>query len=236
LAFVIAAPGEVLRARGFSFTPLEAVQMTMRRAIVVATAVLTLLILPAMAAVESYKIDPVHSTVSFTIRHLVSRVRGNFTELSGAIQLDRDNPAEAKITATIATASVNTANEKRDEHLRSPDFFDAEKYPAITFESNGVKVHSAERVTLMGNLTMHGVTKPVSLDVTGLGFGSDPWGGFRAGFEAETTLNRKDYGIVWNSVLDTGGLALGDEVKVEILIEAIREKESLPTEESGSGN
>jgi len=183
---------------------------------------------PARAAVETYEIDTVHSSVSFTIRHLVSRVQGRFTTFSGTILLDRDNPATARVKAEIDAGSIDTANTDRDNHLRSPDFFDTSKFPKILFESTGVTVQSKDKVTLKGNLTMHGVTLPVSLEVTGLGYGTGMRSEFKAGFEARTTLSRKDFGIVWNKALDAGSLVLGNEVEVDLLVEAVR-KEPAPS-------
>src|SRR5262245_16654736 len=177
--------------------------------------------LPA-AAEETFKIDAAHSSVNFSIHHLVSKVQGRFGKLSGTIQLDRANPSGAKVKAEIDASSIDTGIADRDNHLRSPDFFDATTFPQIVFESTGVSSSSPEKATLKGNLTLHGVTKPVSLEVAGLGSGPGMRGEYRAGFEGRTTVNRKDFGITWNRTLDAGGVVLGDDVEIDILIEAVR--------------
>lgn len=182
---------------------------------IAAATLVVLAIAPALAAPTVYKIDPVHSSVGFTVRHIVSRVPGRFTEFSGEITVDKESPEASKVTAEIDAKSMNTANPKRDDHLKSPDFLDVEKYPKVTFVSTSAKSTGKDKTTVTGDLTLHGVTKPVTLDVTWLGFM-----GPKAGFEARTTINRKDFGIVWNRALDQGGMMLGDEVDVVLLIEA----------------
>jgi polyisoprenoid-binding protein YceI len=186
-------------------------------------ALICLVIAPAVAAPEVFKVDPNHSQVGFTIRHLVSRVPGHFSTYSAEITLDQDNLTASKVTAEIDTASIDTANPKRDAHLKSADFFNAEKNPKITFVSTSVVATTKEQLKVMGNLTMAGVTKPVTLDVKVLGIMPDPFGsgGKRAGFEAKTTLNRKDFGIVWNKTFDVGGTMLGDDVDVTLLVESV---------------
>ena len=163
-----------------------------------------------------FEIDNAHSSVSFRVRHLVSIVRGQFTRFSGELLLDQNNLARSSVHATIDAASINTNHEKRDEHLRSGDFFDAATYPSITFESKQI---AGEHLT--GNLTMHGVKKEVTLIFISHGFTPDASGKKRAGFSVTTSLNRKDFGISWNKVLDQGGTMVGDEVPVEIEIEAV---------------
>ena len=150
------------------------------RPFAVLLSLLGFLAIPA-AAEETYQIDPVHSTVSFTIRHLISRVQGRFGKFQGTILTDPANPASAKVKAEIDAGSIDTGITDRDNHLRSADFFDAAKYPKISFESSEATVQSPEKVTLKGNLSMHGVTKPVILEVTGLGFGPGMRGEARAG-------------------------------------------------------
>ena len=191
------------------------------RPFAVLLSLLGFLALPAEAE-ETYQIDPVHSTVSFTIRHLISRVQGRFGKFQGTILTDQANPASAKVKAEIDAGSIDTGITDRDNHLRSADFFDAAKYPKISFESSEATVQSPEKVTLKGNLSMHGVTKPVILEVTGLGFGPGMRGEARAGFEGKTTLSRKDFGISWNKPMDAGNLLLGDEVEVTIYLEAVK--------------
>ena len=180
---------------------------------------------PARAAVEDFKIDPAHSAVTFTIRHFLSKVPGSFQKLSGTIAFDASDPGTAKVAAEIDATSISTGNEGREKHLKSPDFFDVEKFPTLTFASTAVvKGSSADSMTLKGDLTMHGVTKPVEVKVTSLGALTDAWGNHRAAFEGTTTINRKDFGITFNKVLDAGSTMLGDEVAVTLNIEAVKKK------------
>jgi len=181
--------------------------------------------LPA-AAGDTYTVDKVHSEVLFTIKHLMSRVTGKFQDFSASIQIDRAKPENSSVEVTIKTASINTSETKRDDHLRSPDFFDAAKYPEITFKSSKIAAKSKDAFEVAGTLTIRGVSKPVTLPVTFLGDLKDPWGNERSGFEVTTTLNRKDYGILWNKALDQGGFVLGDEVKVTINLEAVKQKQA----------
>jgi polyisoprenoid-binding protein YceI len=179
----------------------------------------------AAAAAEPvvYKIDPNHSAVSFTVRHFVSNVPGRFGDFDGTIVYDAQNPAASSVKLNVRSASIDTNNENRDKHLRSADFFDVEKHPALTFVSTAVKKADADTLEVTGDLTMHGVTKQVTVPVDFLGSMKNPRGGEKAGFETAFTLDRKDYGIVWNRALDTGGAMLSDDVKVTIAIEADRE-------------
>ena len=180
--------------------------------------------LPLFAA-DLYNIDKVHSAAEFKIRHMVSQVGGKFDDFGGSVNFDKANPANSTVEFTIQTASIDTATPDRDKHLRSADFFDVEKYPTITFKSTKIAAGGLkDSYNVTGNLTMHGVTKTVTLPVAFLGFVKDPWGNDRAGFELETTLNRKDYGIVWNQALDAGGYLLGDDVKIAINLEAVKKK------------
>jgi len=190
--------------------------MSKIRNLMVATAALAALSLsPALAAPEIYKIDPAHSQASFSIHHLVSRVQGRFRTLGGEITLDKENWAASKVTAEIDATSIDTGNEKRDGHLKSDDFFKTEKNPKITFVSTAVTAPGKDKLTVAGNLTMAGVTKPVTLDVTITGVMPG-----LAGFEAKTKVNRQDFGIFWNHTLDAGGVVLGDEVDITITVEA----------------
>jgi polyisoprenoid-binding protein YceI len=177
----------------------------------------------AADAAETLVIDRVHSGASFQIRHFVSKVNGRFTDFSGTIVADQAKPEASSVEFTVKTASIDTDQENRDKHLRSADFFDAEKYPEITFKSTSVKAAGKDKFDVTGNLTMHGVTKQVTLPVTHLGTvgsGKDA----RYGFETTTTLDRKDYGIVWNKALDAGGFMLGDDVTVTINLAAVPPK------------
>jgi len=184
----------------------------------------TLTAAAALAAPETFVSDRPHCQANFSIRHMMSQVSGRFDDFAATIVLDRANPAASSVEFHIKTASINTGVADRDNHLRSPDFFDAAKNPEITFKSASVKPKGKDLFEVTGDLTMHGVTKRITLPVTFFGFMKDPWGNERAGFEVNTTLNRKDYGITWNKALDNGGVLLGDEVRVTINIEALAKK------------
>jgi polyisoprenoid-binding protein YceI len=179
---------------------------------------------PSWAAVEAYDIDKVHSEAGFQIRHLVSQVHGRFNDFAGSIQIDRDKPEASSVMFTAKTASVDTGNPKRDEDLRSPNFFDTAKLPEMSFKSTKIVAKDKDHFEVTGPLTLHGVTKDVTLKVSFGGFAKDPWGGERAGFDVTTTLNRKDFGMTWNKTLDAGGYLLGDEVQVQIAVEAVKKK------------
>jgi len=174
----------------------------------------------ASAAPTTWVIDPNHSSVEFSIRHLFSKVPGKFTKFSGTIVYDAANAASSSVKAEIDAASISTANEKRDGHLKSEDFFDVAKYPTIVFESTSTTGAGENKLKVAGNLTMHGVTKPVTLDVTFLGAGPGMGGRQVSGFEAVTKVNRKDFNIIWNRNLDQGGTLLGDDVDIRLNIEA----------------
>ena len=178
---------------------------------------------PARAA-DAYKIDKGHSEVSFQIRHLVTNVRGRFNDFEGNVALDPANLEQSKVDFRIKAASIDTGNADRDKHLRTGDFFETEKYPEIIFKSKSIKSTGKNSYDVTGDFTMHGVTKQITLPVTFLGTAKDPWGGSRAGFETATTLDRKDYGIVWNKALDNGGALLGDDVKVAISLESVKDQ------------
>jgi polyisoprenoid-binding protein YceI len=177
---------------------------------------------PAAAPAGTYEIDLAHSSVGFQVRHLFSKVPGRFTKFSGAIQFDPGKPAATQVTVEIDAASINTDNAKRDEHLRSADFFDAAQFPKITFKSTAVKLIDATHATMTGDLTMRGVTKPVTLDVELLGHGPNGRGGLLAGFAAKGKLNRTDFGVQWNRALEGGGSLLGDEVELSLSVEAVK--------------
>jgi polyisoprenoid-binding protein YceI len=166
--------------------------------------------------------DHAHSSVDFTVRHmLVSKVRGRFTKWSGTLELDEQNPSRARVDVTIDVASVDTHEPQRDAHLRSGDFFEADKHPHITFKSKRVEAKAGDRLAVTGDLTIRGTTREVVLDVERGGIvAKDPWGKRRAGFTASLTINRKDFGVSFNQVLDQGGLALGEEIAISIEIEA----------------
>ncbi len=182
--------------------------------------------LPTRAQAADWEIDPVHSGVSFKIRHFFSKVPGKFGKFAGVINFDPKNPAAASVKVTIQAASINTDNEGRDKHLRSPDFFDAEKFAQLSFVSTGVKVVDATHWQVAGNLTIKGVTKPVTLEVEYTGTGA-AFGGNVSGFNAKTKINRQDFGVSWNKAVE-GTSILGDEVEIEINIEAGEVKPAAP--------
>ncbi|MFX4271537.1 YceI family protein [Propionibacteriaceae bacterium Y1685] len=169
----------------------------------------------------TWAIDPAHSEVAFTVRHLMSKVRGTFGDFSGEITTTDSDPANSKVNATIKLASVNTGNEMRDNHLRSDEIFAAEGNPEVTFVSTGITGADGDYV-ISGDLTLHGVTKPVDLKAEFLGVATDAYGAVRLGAEATTTLNRKDFGIDFNVPLDGGKLLLGDKIDLTLTIEAAK--------------
>jgi len=193
-----------------------------------ALAVLILAAAP-LFAVETFTVDKVHSNAQFTIRHLMSKVTGKFTDVEGAVQVDRAKPEASAVEFKIKTASIDTANKQRDDHLRSPDFFDAANNPEITFKSTKMKATGKDSYQVTGTLTIRGVSKEITVPVTLLGEMKDPWGNDRVGFEVQTTLNRKDYNILWNKTLDAGGYLLGDDVTVALTLEAVKKKEEPAT-------
>ncbi|MEQ1758957.1 MAG: YceI family protein [Vicinamibacterales bacterium] len=169
----------------------------------------------------TYAIEKAHSEVFFQVRHLVTKVRGRFSDFDGSVVMDEDNPGLSSVKFNIKAASVDTNVTDRDNHLRSGDFFAADEHPELTFVSKKITKKGADSFDVLGDLTIRGTTKEVSLPVSFLGKAKDPWGQNKVGFEAETTLNRKDFGLNWNAALETGGLLVGDEVKVNLSIQAI---------------
>jgi len=187
-------------------------------------AVLLALAAPVAGLAQStWNLDPTHSHASFTIRHLViSNVRGDFQKLSGSVKLDEKDVTKSSVEATLETASIDTRVADRDTHLRSPDFFDAAKYPTITFKSTRVEKAGAGKLKVTGDLTIKGVTKQVTLAVDGpTAEVKDPWGNTRRGLAASTTLDRRDFGLTWGKVIEAGPV-VGDEVKIEIEGELIK--------------
>lgn len=169
----------------------------------------------------TWTIDTAHSSVSFIARHLgLSKVRGSFTRFSGTIEVAA-NHLDSKVSVAIDTTSVVTGDDQRDTHLRSADFFDTETHREITFESTVVR-EGEDGYEVEGNLTVHGTTRPVVLDVEFTGISPDPWGGTRAGFEATTTVSRKEFGVEFDIPLDGGGLVVGDKIKIELDVEAVK--------------
>ena len=182
------------------------------------------LALPAFAFATTWTIDPDHSNVGFKVRHLmVSNVKGSFEKHTGTVEIDDKDITKSKVEVSIDTNSINTNVIKRDEHLRSADFFDVAKFPTMTFVSKKVVKDGKDNLKVTGDLTLHGVTKQVVLDVEGPTKESkDPWGNIRRGATATTKINRKDFGLVWNAALETGGVAVGEEITITLEIEMIK--------------
>ncbi|MDQ6727253.1 MAG: YceI family protein [Actinomycetota bacterium] len=171
----------------------------------------------------TYALDTGHTTIEFIGRHLmITKVRGRFTDFSGAIVVG-DAPADSSVNVTIQTASVESSDEKRDGHLRSPDFLDAEQYPTITFTSTKVDLGRDGTAKVTGDLTVKDVTRPVTLEVEFDGAQADPWGGQRLGFSAHTEIDREDWGLTWNVALETGGVLVGKKIRLEFNVEAVRQ-------------
>ena len=175
---------------------------------------------------STYKIDPAHSSANFapTIRHMmITNVRGGFNNVSGAIVWDAANPSATTIDATIDATTIDTREPKRDEHLRSADFFDVEQFPTIAFKSTAVKAKGDDELEVTGDLTIHGVTKPVVLKVEGpTAEGKDPWGNSRIGASATTKIKRSEFGLTWNAALEAGGVLVADDLKIEVEVSLIK--------------
>ncbi|HQF63078.1 MAG TPA: YceI family protein [Anaerolineaceae bacterium] len=172
----------------------------------------------------SWQIDTAHSQIQFTVRHLmISKVRGSFEKFSGMVALDESAPANTTVDVQIETGSVNTREPQRDGHLRSPDFFNSEAFPLMTFKSKRVDVVDGHHAKLIGDLTIRDVTREVTLDVEYLGQAKSPWGTTSAGFTATTKINRKDWNLTWNQALETGGVLVGEEVEISIELELVKQ-------------
>ena len=171
----------------------------------------------------TWTFDLSHSSVSFSVRHLmIAKVRGQFAVWGGSLEIDDADITKSKIDVTIDATTIATQDEKRDAHLRSADFFDVETYPKLTFVSTRIEKLADDELAVHGDLTIHGVTKPVKLAVELNGQAQDPWGGTRAGFSAKTTINRKDFGLNWNAALEAGGVLVGEKVEIALEIQAIK--------------
>jgi len=170
---------------------------------------------------RTYAIDKTHSELLFQVRHLVTKVRGRFTDFDGSVTIDSADPDRSSVNLSIKAATIDTGTADRDAHLRSDDFFGVETHPQLTFRSTKVAKKSDELYEVTGTLSIRGVAKEITLPVTFLGTAKDPWGNERAGFETEITINRKDFGLTWNAALETGGFLVGDEVKISASIQAI---------------
>ena len=168
------------------------------------------------AGITTWKIDPAHSHVEFAVKHMmITTVRGRFSEVTGDIHLDESRFTASKVDIVVNVSSIDTREPQRDTHLRSADFFDVEKFPTLTFRSTNVD-GTLDEFRLTGDLTIHGVTRPITLDVTFEGEGKDPWGGTRASFSAHGKFDRRDFGLTWNVALETGGILVSNEVKINI--------------------
>lgn len=176
------------------------------------------------AKTTTYGIDKAHSEVTFQVRHLLTKVRGRFSDFEGTIEYDEQHPDNSSVRFTIEATSIDTNEKDRDTHLRSADFFEIEKFRTLTFESQSIVGKGTNQFDVTGDLTVHGVTRPVTFDVSFLGKAKDPWGNERIAFEADTTINRKDFGLHWNAALETGGFLVGDDVKISLSIQAVPAK------------
>lgn len=174
-----------------------------------------------MSDTRSFRIDKTHSEAVFTVRHLITKVRGRFTDFEGTVAYNAAQPELSSVQFAIQAASIDTSEPNRDAHLRSADFFDVETYPTLTFTSTSVAPAGTSGFAVTGTLSMHGVAREIRLPVTFHGFATDPWGNERAGFESEIKLNRKDFGLNWNAALETGGFLVGDEVTVSLSVQAV---------------
>jgi polyisoprenoid-binding protein YceI len=173
---------------------------------------------------KTYKMDPAHSSAHFVVRHMmVTNVRGGFRSVNGTVVFDPEDPAGSSIEAVIDAASISTMDDQRDAHLRSADFLDVEKYPTITFQSTKVERTGDDEWKATGELTIHGVTRPVVLKIEGpTAEGKDPWGNIRIGASAATKIKRSDFGLTWNAALETGGILVGDDLKIELDVSLIK--------------
>src|SRR5262245_35214822 len=182
--------------------------------------------LEATSTAQSYDIDKMHSELAFQVRHLLTRVRGRFTDFSGTIVFDQAHPEQSSAALTIDAGSIDTGTTDRDNHLRSSDFFAVDEHPTLTFQSAHVVKTGDDTYDVTGILTIRGMAKEITLPITYLGTAKDPWGNVRAGFETSITLNRREFGLTWNAALETGGFLLGDDVQVNLSIQAIAQAES----------
>jgi len=183
-----------------------------------------LFIFPSMATASTWQIDPVHTNIQFSVRHMmISNVKGVFHKFTGAFEIDDKDITKSKASSVIDVNSIDTGIEKRDEDLRSANFFDVAKYPTMTFVSKRFSRTGANKFKMIGDLTIHGITREVALDIEGLEtVVKDPWGNMRRGVTMTTKINRKDFGLTYNKVLETGGVVVGDEVAINIEVEMIK--------------
>jgi polyisoprenoid-binding protein YceI len=177
--------------------------------------------LDATKPIQAYAVDKMHSEVAFQVRHLLTKVRGRFTEFTGTVLFDQEHPEQASASLSIDASSIDTGTPDRDTHLRSDDFFAVGTHPKLSFESSRVVKTGDDTYDVVGTLTIRGIAKEITLPVTYFGTAKDPWGTVRAGFETSLTLNRKDFGLTWNAALETGGFLVGDEVRINLSIQAV---------------
>ncbi|MBI2940472.1 MAG: polyisoprenoid-binding protein [Chloroflexi bacterium] len=174
--------------------------------------------------VATWTIDPAHTQVEFAVRHMmVTTVRGRFATFSGSVRADEADPARSSVEVTIDASSIDTREAQRDGHLRSPDFLDAEQFPTLAFRSRRVEALGGDRYRVVGDLTIRDITREAVLDTTFEGRAKDPWGGERAGFSARTSFDRRNYGLTWNIPLEAGGIVVGNEVKISLEVELVRQ-------------
>jgi polyisoprenoid-binding protein YceI len=175
-------------------------------------------------AASTWNLDPAHSVAEFKVRHMmISNVKGQFTVLSGKLTLDENDVTKSRVEASIEASSIHTREPQRDAHLKSADFFDAEKHPVLTFQSTAVERTGADELAVTGDLTIHGVTRPVVFKVEGpTAPAKDPWGNIRIGASAVTKISRKDFGLAWNSALETGGVLIGDEITITLEVQFVK--------------
>jgi polyisoprenoid-binding protein YceI len=177
---------------------------------------------PAAGAKTAWKLDPAHSIVEFSAKHLmITTVKGRITDIEGIIYTDEANPKNSSVEATLKTVSLDTRTDQRDQHLRSADFLDVEKYPEIRFRSTRIEGDKPS-FKLTGDLTIRDVAKPITLDVEFEGETKDPWGGERVGFSATGKIDRRDFGLTWNQALETGGVVVGNEIKINLEVQAVK--------------
>ena len=178
----------------------------------------------AAPATTTWNIDPAHSHAQFKVKHMmISNVKGEFTSVKGALNYDSENIANSSVEASIDATTINTREPQRDAHLKSADFFDVEKFPTLTFKSTKVIRKGEGELAVAGDLTIHGVTRSVVFEVEGPSAAvKDPWGNTRFGLEATTKINRKDFGLTWNTILDAGGIAVGEEVSITLDVEFVK--------------
>lgn len=182
-------------------------------------------------APSTWKIDASHSLVEFSVKHMmIATVKGRFGQIEGEVAVDSANLTQAAFNITVDMSSIDTRDPGRDQHLKSADFFDVDQFPTMTFRSKALTKRDDDEFTLVGDLTIHGETKETEFELTYEGQAKDPWGNERVGFSARAAIARKDFGLTWNSALETGGVLVGDKVKIEVHLEGVRQANATPTD------